>query len=748
MNKPAFVVRKLLWIALGALCGVFAVLFGLRSYLLTALLAAAAVGLFLLKKRVSTVSALLLLGAAAGMFWCVLYAGLFLSGADDLAGKSASYTATVAEAPSKTRYGTMTPILLHTEKGEVSAALYLPEYDFSATPGDILTGEGRFTLVAEDYTRSSDLYLRANGFYLTVRSSSAPTVTPSGSVPLKLIPAVWAAALRENLRRVIPEDARGLFLALVTGDRTEIDGELRDGMANCGVLHAISLSGMHVALLTGIVIVLCGRRRRLAALIGIPVITAFVLLSGASAATVRAAVMQYFLLLAPLVRREYDPLTGLSAALLVLLAINPWCAANWGMQLSFVSTAGIILFVRKLYEAFTPQRWRHGVLSAPLRYVTATLAVTLSANLLSMPLSAAYFGVLSVIAPLANILILWAISLCFAGGLLAALLAFVWMPGAAALGTVLALPYRWIALVVRLLSSLPFAAIYKDSPYLMIWLYGTYLIAFVTAMTRTRAWPSLLSAAAILALALGMTAIEFAQEGVTALDVGQGSCVIARRNGDTVVIDCGGDGDAGETAARFLLARGEKELDALVLTHFDADHVNGVAQLLSRVDVKTVFVPEGTPISDQKTETLELLRETNANVVYVDDVISLPRCGGSFTLYPPLSEGEGDNERGICVLCSCGGIDLLVTGDLPIVQEHALVTSYAIPDLEILIAGHHGSGSSTGEELLDRLRPEVVVISVGDNAYGHPAPETIERITRFGATAYRTDQNGNLTVRW
>ena len=100
------------------------------------------------------------------------------------------------------------------------------------------------------------------------------------------------------------------------------------------------------------------------------------------------------------------------------------------------------------------------------------------------------------------------------------------------------------------------------------------------------------------------------------------------------------------------------------------------------------------------------------------------------------------------MLCSCGGIDLLVTGDLPIAQEHTLVTTYTIPDLEILIAGHHGSGSSTGEELLDRLRPEVVVISVGDNAYGHPAPETIERITRFGATAYRTDQNGNLTVRW
>ena len=100
------------------------------------------------------------------------------------------------------------------------------------------------------------------------------------------------------------------------------------------------------------------------------------------------------------------------------------------------------------------------------------------------------------------------------------------------------------------------------------------------------------------------------------------------------------------------------------------------------------------------------------------------------------------------MLASHGGVEALITGDLPAEQERALVHTYDLPDLEVLVAGHHGAKTSTSALLLDALRPEIVLISVGKNAYGHPADEMVRRVVHFGAKAYRTDENGYLTIAW
>ena len=211
------------------------------------------------------------------------------------------------------------------------------------------------------------------------------------------------------------------------------------------------------------------------------------------------------------------------------------------------------------------------------------------------------------------------------------------------------------------------------------------------------------------------------------------------------VIDCGGQEDAsGETAARFLLARGVTQVDRLILTHFDADHCNGVRQLLRRVRVKTLYVPDVSPENNLRTKILFAAAQAGAEIRFVTNDLTLP---DGMRMFAPTGSAEESNT-GLCVLAAGEKYDILVTGDLSEQAEYRLLSTYALPRAAVLVAGHHGAATSTSEALLRAIRPEAVLISVGaDNRFGHPADETLRRIEKAGAAVFRTDLSGTITIR-
>ena len=141
------------------------------------------------------------------------------------------------------------------------------------------------------------------------------------------------------------------------------------------------------------------------------------------------------------------------------------------------------------------------------------------------------------------------------------------------------------------------------------------------------------------------------------------------------------------------------------------------------------------------------LAAREAEIYYVTEPVKITLGGMELQIYPPIG-GSGENEAGLSILCTAGDYDVLVTGDMESGTEKRLVERYALPDIELLVAGHHGSKNASCPELLEALQPETVFISVGkDNAYGHPAEETLSRFAGIGAAVYRTDQQGNCTVR-
>jgi competence protein ComEC len=185
-------------------------------------------------------------------------------------------------------------------------------------------------------------------------------------------------------------------------------------------------------------------------------------------------------------------------------------------------------------------------------------------------------------------------------------------------------------------------------------------------------------------------------------------------------------------------------LDGLVVTHYDADHVGGAAYLLSRVSTKVLILPEG---EDEKGFEQKLLSNFSGEVIRGNRDIEITWGDSTITIYASRYF-ENSNETSLCVLFQEEECDILITGDRGTLGETILLHSADIPELDVLIVGHHGSSGSTGEALLAATKPKIAVISVGaNNPYRHPSKATLERLKAYGCSVRRTDREGTIIIR-
>ena len=215
-----------------------------------------------------------------------------------------------------------------------------------------------------------------------------------------------------------------------------------------------------------------------------------------------------------------------------------------------------------------------------------------------------------------------------------------------------------------------------------------------------------------------------------------------------MLVDCGSSNSyisAGARAADQLESMGIHRLSAVAVTHYHADHTNGLEELLARMPVDRLLLPEIQDEYGVRDRLLALARELDIPVTMVTDTYQFPMGQAMLTVYPPV--GAGDlNEQGLTFLCSAGDFDALITGDMAGNTEKKLVERFDLPDIEVLVVGHHGSRYSSTDAFLQQMRPETAIISVGDNSYGHPTQEAMDRLSWNGAAVYRTDRQGNVLV--
>lgn len=697
---------------------------------------------------------LILLPLAVSLAYFAGYDHLVRQPIEDRCGAASDFAATVCDWPQATERGASVTVELEGYH-RARAVLYGEAELLAARPGDTVTGTAQWQSAAH-FDSDDVTHFNARGVYALLYGREDVRLSAGDGDALRWLPQRAGKAFREKVA-AIWDDPRvsGFLTAELTGDKSAMDDGDYLAMQETGLAHLFAVSGLHCAFLVTLLALLISRRQRLLCAVTIPLLLFYMVMVGMSPSVVRACIMQIFLLIAPLFRRGSDPLTSLAAALLVILLCNPFAAASVSLQLSFSATLGMVLLSPRLYKLLTG--WYKGkcrLLRTALCFVAANLSATLSAVVFTAPLTAWYFRIFVLVAPLSSLLAVPAAGWSFMAAFVTVLLGFVWLPLASLLGWISWALVRYILWIANGMMSWRYHAVYFTNPYLIYWLLFLYAVFIGCAATPDGKRKYLLaSALSVLTLtaAIWVNRQDYQYGVLTALtlDVGQGESVILTSGGETALVDCGSSNsykDPGGLAADTLHSMGVRELSAVVVTHYHADHTNGLYEVLRRIPVQTIYLPDIEDEYGVRERLMSLAEEKGAQVTYVTKETADTLGDTVLTIYPPVQSGGDLNELGLTALASAGDFDLLITGDMSGSTEKKLVETYALPDIEVLVVSHHGSRYSSNIRFLKAVMPEAAVISVGDNNYGHPSEETLQRLLAVGADIWRTDQQGTIRI--
>lgn len=588
----------------------------------------------------------------------------------------------------------------------------------------------------------------------------------------------------DALSRAIPEPEAGLAAGILIGLRERVSHAVADDFTVTGLTHVVAISGWNIALVAGIATAMLratGLRRRLRSAIVVIAIVAYTVLAGAEASVIRAAVMGGVVIIA----RESGRPSGAAAALAIacwgLLLVEPHMIEDIGLQLSLAATAGLLAMGARAESAVA--RLTAG--RAP-RWLCETLGVSLAAQLATLPLILLHFGRLSVISPLANLLVAPVVPLAMLGAAVGTLLGPLLVPPLHLLAApVLVAAWLPLALMTRgaeLLAKVPLATVELGPPLDAAGALVA-LLALTWALHRARqrgarptspagrepATPGRrssrrLPAVAVAVVLLGSFSIVLISRPlpslqVSVLDIGQGDAILLQTgDGSRALIDGGPDPDLLVRRLDERIPLWDRRIDLVLLTHPHEDHSGGLAGLLPRYRIGRIAE---TGMGSQGAGVRELRAAASRAGVRRIRLIQ----GDQFdlgsahirVLWPPReslpetapSGGRAINDTSIVLSVSVGSQRLLLTGDLEEDRDYDLLE--AMPRdgrrWDLLKVAHHGSATASSRPLLDVVRPRLAAISVGsDNRYGHPAPATLSRLDDVRARIWRTDLDGTLSV--
>ena len=608
--------------------------------------------------------------------------------------------------------GTLARGILHAREGPIYPRIF-------PRPGDGWARlEGRIARPARPRNPGGfdlDGWLRGKGVTAVLEDAKLLAWRPSEG-PRRAAGARLAAGLSPPVA--------GLARALVLGERAALAEA--EAFRRAGLGHLLALSGLHVGFLLGFLLILLYPLGRIRYPLALLVVLGYLALAGPSPSLLRAALMAGAVLLALFWGRgQPGLLAALALALAVQLVLAPWALYDLGFRLSYLAVAGLGLLLPPLFRAIQP-------FPAPLRWVLGGLFATLAAQAAVLPLILDAFGRVSLLSPLANLLALPLAAIFVPLGFLKLLGLGFLAPGLELTGRAL----LWVAGAFANAPALPWGAI----PASGFWLYYLALLAVLLGLwgklSRTQA-----AFLVLLAVLAALSPRAFPVLEVWQLDVGEGHATLIRAPGGVeVLLDAGAEWAAGRVL-RALRALGVDDLDLLVLTHPDRDHAGAVPRILREHPVGALLTGPHYPEDDPALASARLQGVPHLVAAYGDRVRL-----GPLTLevwHPRAQTPPGDNARSLVVRALWRNRAVLVLGDLPRRFEDGL------PDLpaDLLVASHHGAENGTGQIVLEKARPRVVLVGVGKNPFGHPSARTLERIRAAGARVHRTDLEGAIRVR-
>ncbi|WP_149361428.1 DNA internalization-related competence protein ComEC/Rec2 [Lolliginicoccus suaedae] len=647
--------------------------------------------------------------------------------------------------------------------GTVTIFARAPDDATSSTIGNSTSAGGWATLLPGDHVRFTGTIAEPSRNDLTVATVFArgtPTVTAStnwwgqaaGHVRDRYRDAV-AATLDEATAAVLP--------GIVIGDRSAMPPELREAFVTSSLTHLTVVSGTHVTIVCGAVLLaarIATGSRRAAAITAAVALLALVIVCRPEPSVLRAAAMGSVTLLAILAGRRRHALPALCAAVIVLLIALPQLAVHIGFALSVIATAGLVLLAPPVAEWLQ----RCGM----PRRIAAVLAVALAAQIVTAPLIAAAFGQFSVVGVLANLLVAPIVTVVIVCGYLGLLLAPLSTTLAAIPIWIAGHPTSWIIAVATWCAGLPRSSIgvpQGASGFALV-LALTLLGAAVLRARQCLAWwrcapipyRCMLVLATTIPACLVIMRVAWPPSVppgwlVAACDVGQGDMfVVATGARSALVIDTGPEPAA---ADRCLDRLGIRTIDAVLITHLHADHVDGLEAIAAR-GPSTIIMGPGRDPEAALAEVDALAQEHHIPVrtVSAGDALAFGPLRATVLGPEPQRALHADpNDQSLVVSMTLreDGPTLLVTGDAEHSAQQWLLGTYPAEMLraDIMTVPHHGA-ATTDARFLAAVKPRIALIGVGaDNSHGHPRATILDQLRRHGAVIARTDQNGTSTLR-
>lgn len=551
----------------------------------------------------------------------------------------------------------------------------------------------------------------------------------------------WATG---NIERALPEPEASLAAGMLLGERRDMPAALTEQLRVTGTTHLVVVSGQNIAMLLGAAIALLTAviSRRRAALIALALLPAYILLVGAEPPVVRAAIMAVGIAVASVTGRRTPGWIYLLYAAALMVAAEPRVALDVAFQLSTTATAGVMLLAPPLRDvalgrlAWETGGWRGALVEAAATATGAALAV--------IPVQVASFESFSLLTVPANVLVAPLYGATIVIALVAA--ATGWIEAISTLGGAAAVaPALFIAIVERL-ARLPGGEIAVNALLVAGVAWYALLAAAIWALQRRdrplfdpAARPPAGGRLVLGAIAGGLWLAVFAPgdglASVTVLDVGQGLPVLVSDGDRRVLIDVGPPDGAATTA--LALAIDGRTIDAVIITHADADHAGGLPALTRRFDAGRLL--SGDPA-------------VAGEPIDIGDRLLLGDRTSIEVLSPPLVTGgrahESDNNRSLVLLVRIGERRILLTADIEAPAEAWLERSGLDLRADAVVVPHHGSRSSSTASFIDAVDPALAVISVGArNPHGHPHEEVVERYESRDVTVLRTDARGTVTLR-
>lgn len=582
-----------------------------------------------------------------------------------------------------------------------------------------------------------------------------------------------AYAVRDNLMGInnstlSPVNA-SILNGMMFGARGEIPYFLQEAFSEAGLAHVLCVSGLHLGLILGGLLLLfrfLGVPAAAVPLAVTPILFFYAAMTGFGPAVLRAMIMALLLLWGRRLGRERDWPTALALAALVILLFNPLQIYEVGFQLSFAATWGIL---------YLGPFWRDKMARVPLpAWAKSILQVTLSAQLATLPILVQHFNLVSFISVLTNLVAVPVAGLVLLLGFTAGLVGLVIMPGAYLInaGTeVLLTLYKWLVVSA---GQLPGAFTYISNwPWWGVVLWYAGLVTVVESSRRKEPLISLDRKQGIVLLLIAVSLATFFCWGkisggnqleMHCIDVGQGDSILLRLPaGQNLLIDTGGwRGDfqggpgVGEyVVVPYLRRLGINSLDALILSHFHEDHAGGAAAVLRSLAVDRLIIPPGTgggnavaareSILDQARQMKIPIYQANAgDGLRLDPRVEITFWGPRGELYSGSRSDENNNS--LVMFVDYREMEILLAGDIEEEMQSWLVREGTSLPVEVLKVPHHGS-SHFSRQFINELCPDIAVISVGErNSFGLPSREMLKCLDDNGTRIYRTDRHGAIII--